>query len=398
MSQVSILCAANPSESHHYRYIKLLTEYGVGVHLVNHGSAEVPSDLRLASSRRWPRSGYRLLRAAFGPASGVRLADRVVQWRLARLWRRRQPALCHVHWIDERAWYCARAGLRPLVLTAYGSDLNWTRLPDHDPLLLRRKAEALASCDLLIADSEDIIALASELAGRPLTALLLPIGVDTKLFRAGYQAEADRWRTSLGIPPQATLILSPRLLRRHYRHEVVLRAFARDVARERIDAYLVFKKYLADDAYVAELVAIAGECGVKDRIRVIEEVEYEQLPWLYAAADFTVNFPAMDAFPVTFLECAACELPVLSNLLPAYRSNGLDRFLTFTDGDGEAALGRAMVDMCRTPPRARAREARARVVEQFDESCFAAQLVAAYERLAAGARDSGGRKRADSAA
>lgn len=398
MSRLSVLYAANPAESHHYRYIKLLAEHGVDVHLVNHGPARVPPDLRLASSRGWPRSGYRILRAALGTASGSRLADRAVQWQLARVWRRRRPALCHVHWIDERAWYCARAGLHPLVLTAYGSDLNWTRLPDHDPQLLQRKREALASCDLLIADSEDMIALASDLAGRRLNALLLPIGVDTKLFRPGYRAEAQRWRASLGITPHATLMLSPRLLRRNYRHELVLRAFAGAVAREGLDAYLVFKKYLADEAYVAELVTMAGEYGVSDRIRVMEEVEYEQLPGLYAAADFVVNFPGMDAFPVTFLECAACELPVLTNPLPAYRSNGLDRFLTFTDGDGEAALSRTMVQMCRNPPTTRARDARIRVVEQFDESRFAAQLVAAYERLAAGARERDRHGRADSAA
>jgi glycosyltransferase involved in cell wall biosynthesis len=290
--------------------------------------------------------------------------------------------LCHVHWIDERAWHCATAGLHPLVLTAYGSDLNWTRLANHDPRLLKQKAEAIARCDLFIADSEDMIALASQMAGRELHSLLLPIGINTQTFRPGYEAQASEWRSALRIPESASIILSPRIIRPNYRHDKIMKAFCMAVRKGGIDAYIIFKKYYSDQSCIDEILAVASQQGVLERVRMIDEVPYEHLPVLYSMADFAVNFPAMDAFPVTFLECSACELPILSNRLPSYASNGMAKYLTFVDGEDEYALSRQLASMCNhAADLSRMNEARAHVVHRFDESVFSAELVSAYRRL-----------------
>jgi glycosyltransferase involved in cell wall biosynthesis len=377
---VKVLFVADPSGIHQYRYLEALARVGIQIHLLDHNLHRV--DFPLMTQSKWPRAGRIFISKICGNILGNSFADLAIRSQLKLTWQRIQAQICHVHWIDERAWHCAMAGLHPLVLSAYGSDLNGTTLPNHDPRLLKQKAEAIASCDLFIADSEDIIALASQIAGRELHSLLLPIGINTQAFRPGYHAQASEWRSALGIPEIGTVILSPRIIRPNYRHDKIMKAFCMAVRNGGIDAYIIFKKYCSDKTYIDEILAVASQQGILPRVRVIDEVPYEHLPVLYSMADFAVNFPAMDAFPVTFLECCACELPILSNRLPSYSSNGMSRYLRFVDGDDEYALSRQLVSMCNgVADSSRMREARAYVIHHFDESVFSTELTSAYRHL-----------------
>lgn len=379
---MKVLFVADPSSIHQYRYLEALARVGIQIHLLNHNPLAQKVELPLVTQSRWPLAGRRTISKIVGPNLGNSLADLAIRSQLKRTWQRVQAQICHVHWIDERAWHCAMAGLHPLVLTCHGSDLNWTRLPDHDLELLKQKAQAIAQCDLFIADSEDMIALASEIAGRELHSLLLPIGINTQTFRPGYETQTSTWRSELAIPEDSTIILSPRLIRGNYRHDIIMKAFCIAVSEGKIDAHIIFKKYLSDKLCVEQILAVASQMGMLERVRVIDEVPYEHLPVLYSMADFAVNFPAMDAFPVTFLECCACELPILSNRLPAYSSNGMAKYLTFVDGEDEYALSRQLVSMCNgVPDMSRMQEARAHVVHHFDESVFSAELISAYRHL-----------------
>jgi glycosyltransferase involved in cell wall biosynthesis len=213
--------------------------------------------------------------------------------------------------------------------------------------------------------------------------MLLPLGIDTNLFRPGMKAEAFNWRRSLGIPDTARVVLSPRALKQNYGHGTILKAFARAVMEKQIEAFLVFKAYdYAGSNYVSELNALATECSVADRIRIIDEVAYEKLPAFYAMGDFAINFPKMDAFPVTFLECLACELPILTSRLPAYNNFGMPTYLQFTGAPTEEALAKGILDLLSPThiPQDRAR-ARAYVSANFDESVIARDLGCAYESV-----------------
>jgi hypothetical protein len=377
-----LLTVASPSDIHQYRYLQALARAGTQISLVDRNAAIRTVDLPLVTHSKWPLAGRRTISTILGPNLGNSLADLAIGTQLKRAWQRSQGQICHVHWIDEKAWHCAMADLHPLVLTCYGSDLNWTRLPDHDPHLREQKAEAIARCDLFIADSEDMIVLASELSGRELHSLLLPIGINTQAFRPGYETQASDWRSALRIPEGATIILSPRLIRQNYRQDTIMKAFCMAVREGKIDAYIIFKKYLSDQRCIDKILSIASQEGMMERVRVIDEVQYESLPILYSMVDFAVNFPVMDAFPVTFLECCSCELPILSNRLPAYSSNGMARYLTFVNGEDEHALSRHLVSMCTgTADLSRMGDARAHVVHYFDESIFICKLLSAYNDL-----------------
>jgi glycosyltransferase involved in cell wall biosynthesis len=134
---------------------------------------------------------------------------------------------------------------------------------------------------------------------------------------------------------------------------------------------------------ITELQRLANSLNVSDQLRWVGDVEYAELPGLYAASDLAVNFPIMDAFPVTFLECFACGVPIISNRLQSYSSNGVSPYLMFVEGDSvgaltttmEAAIGR--LDQLQTL----AAQSREHVVRNFDERVTARVLRQTYEAV-----------------
>jgi glycosyltransferase involved in cell wall biosynthesis len=380
--KLKVLCAANPNNFHCVRHIEVLTKAGVEVHLLDN-SVDFQRGSTLATThRRWPMSGRRTLKILLGQAAADSIADWLVKVQLKSVWRGERADICHIHWIDNRVLSVANAGLRPLVVTAYGTDMNATRLSSYNPSLLRQVKEGLSQVDLFIADSEDMIQIADELAGRKLTSLLLPIGIDTDLFRPGYEDEVKAWRAELDIPASARIVLSPRVIKPNYRQIELLRAFAYAVREKGFDGCIVFKAYASDAGYVEALRDAARGLGVTERIRIINGVPYEQLPALYAMADLAVNFPIMDAFPVTFLEAGACEVPILTHHCIAYESNGMAEYLNFVVDEDVNSFGALMARLCGdAAAKERALAARRHVVHNFDEAAFGRELIGAYKTL-----------------
>jgi glycosyltransferase involved in cell wall biosynthesis len=300
------------------------------------------------------------------------------------LWRIVKPDICHVQWVDGNLWHTARAGLRPLVATAWGSDLNFPATLSSDDPLRQTVAAALRLVDHLIVDSDDMAVTAEQLAGKPLSTTLLPIGIDTEQFRPGSYQQRKQWRERLQVAPDATVLISPRQLGANYRHSEIIRAFAALDRIYREHTYLIIRTFgHGFGVSITELQRLADRLNVSDQVRWVADIEYSQLPGLYAASDMAINFPIMDAFPVTFLECFACGLPVVSNRLASYESNGAPSYLLFVDDDSVRGLKTAIEAAIerRDELRALTREARECVVRNFDERVTARLLRQTYEAV-----------------
>jgi len=365
---------------HTRRYFQILHEAGCDVFALDKGCPPNPPALLKGRYFAGPLQGRRLF-GVLGAPRAEALTERFIAAQLKFLVASFRPDVVHVQWVDDWAWRIGRAVSRPLVLTAWGTDINQTRDPAFDAGARARIAETLSRSALLIGDSADLLEQAGALAGRPLRSLSLPIGIDTRFFRPGLEAEAFAWRRRLEIPADAPVILSPRALRELYGHHLIVEAFAALATR---DAFLVIKAYDCwDDTYRERLIDIAAALGAGERLRIIDEVPYAELPALYAMADLAVNFPAMDAFPVTFLECLACALPVVTNPLPAYESHDVAQRLLFTEARTADALSRRLDEALGDLPahRRRAGEARGFVCDRFDAALTAGTLLAAYREL-----------------
>jgi L-malate glycosyltransferase len=346
--------------------------------------------------------GYPRLRAArlLGRVAGARAASRLQQaWsvrRLRRLAEEIRPDLVHVHFVDRRAFCAAQAGLRPLVLSVWGSDVNRLLVPGADPELSRMAAFALSWARLVIVDAPDMPEKCERLAGRALSILTLPLGVDGEAFRPGPESARNKWRSRLGIPEGAPVLVSMRAWDPLYAHDAILRAFAHARRHLPPQTVLVFKRYNparardVGEALTQEIGALAERLGVTPWIRFLDEVRPEELPEIYALADVVVNFPRMDAFPITFQEAAACRCLLISNRLPAYEGTFAERFFPMVASGDENGLSELMVESVlglaegrtRLPP-----EAREEILRHFDERETARRLLEAYDTIAPGTRE-----------
>lgn len=129
-------------------------------------------------------------------------------------------------------------------------------------------------------------------------------GYDTTVVHNVVDTEAFRFRTRDPLQPNW---LSVRNFQRHYRVDVVLRAFARFRA-DHPDATLTVAGYGPEEAALKSLAASLGDRG----ITFVGRVEPERVPALYDAADVFVNAAEIDNQPVSVLEAFAAGTPVIS--------------------------------------------------------------------------------------
>jgi glycosyltransferase involved in cell wall biosynthesis len=363
---------------HCRRYLRLLQLAGCEVTLVEHSGARsrpVPG----VDHRNYPRRMRRL--------------DALMTTRALSAWhkRRLQPLLqsasadvCHVQWMDDRVLDVSLAGGRPLVATAWGSDLNVPAQASADDRGRQRIGAALRELDLLIVDCDDIAATANLLAGTAVPFATLPIGIDTQLFHPNLPTERAEWRKRWQIEPDALVFLSARQLGGIYRPGEIIAAFADMPAAARERSYLIMRAF--GHSVGTSLRALQQQTealGIAPRVRWVGGMPYERQPGLFVAADFTVNFPQMDAFPVTFLESLACGVPVLTNRLKAYESNGAEPYLTFSAEDSFAALSATMAAALEDVAALQTQAARGRehIVHNFDERVSAARLKEIYDSV-----------------
>jgi glycosyltransferase involved in cell wall biosynthesis len=223
-----------------------------------------------------------------------------------------RPDVVHAHYLARFGWQAARAGVRPLVMTPWGSDLlqvgRWKlRTRIWNRLALRR-------ADLVTVSSDGMRDAAAAAGARPDRIRLIRHGVDTTGFAPGQASHPLLARLAVGRAP---VILSPRSVTPIYHHEVVLAAVAQVGRHRDPPPILVVTTAGADAATMTDLRERAVAEGIDDRLYVLEEVPADALPDLYRSADVVVSVPETDSFAVTLLEAMATGLPVVATDLPA---------------------------------------------------------------------------------
>jgi glycosyltransferase involved in cell wall biosynthesis len=300
---LTLALVAHPNSIHTRRWAAWFARAGHQVVLVDPVGIEVdpglPDGVRVERSDgrgRWPL-------AAFGRAR-----------RLRRTLIELRPDVVHAHYLARFGWLSALAGVRPLVMTPWGSDLLQVGRRRVRTRLWNRLA--LRRADLVTVSSEGMRAAAVAAGARPDRIRLVHHGVDTARFAPGEPAATFRARLDAGTAP---IVVSPRTVAPLYHHEVVLAAVA-EVARRRLPApIMIVSAAAADPAALAALRDRAAAGGIADRLRVLDTIGTEELPDLYRAAAVVVSVPETDSFPVTLLEAMATGRPVVASDLPAVR-------------------------------------------------------------------------------
>lgn len=305
---------------------------------------------------------------------------------LRRICRRLKIDVVHVNCITWCADACVKANLHPLVFTVWGTDINRHFAPDADPVYRETIGRSLAAADLILVDSIDMFEKCTVLAGQELPIKRYRLGIDTTKFRPGYREEALVWRQKLSIPDDALVYLHNRALGPCYGHSTLLMAFASVSQRLQQEAILVINRLNAVAAHEDEMRELARNLGVAERVRWMDPIPMAKLPIVYAGSDIVVNVPIRDAFPVSFIEAAACERPVITCDLPAYRDTFVEKHFCLVALESIDQLSDAMVSLASDGRRewiTKAAEARKIVVSEYDETRCAEDLIGQYRRLVA---------------
>lgn len=317
-----ILFTGDADSVHLQRWVHEMHRRGAECHVVTRRPAVVPG----AASVSAVRPG--------GDAAGWFLALPQVR----RIARRLAPDLVHGHYITSNGLWAAACGRRPLVLTAWGSDLLVT--PRTSRVMRALTGWILRRADLLTGDSRDLVeAMAAYGVSAPCEELLW--GADTERFRP---PEGPR-----GDGDSAFELLSLRAWEPNYRIGLILQALA--LLRRRCPGRPVRLALLGGGSLEHALRAQVAELGLKDAVRFVgRQDDAGMLRWMQRC-HVSVSVPESDATSVSVLESMACGLALVASDLPANRQWVDARGGRLVAGDA-AALADALQALMELPPEA----------------------------------------------
>jgi glycosyltransferase involved in cell wall biosynthesis len=292
--------------------------------------------------------------------------------RLAEIARATAPAVTHAHWVTSFGWIAARARLRPLVVSAWGSDLlRPPRLARH------RNRVALRAADLVLADSRHLAGAARALTGSATPVEVVNWGIDLDRFTPADGDERAALRARAGIA--GPVVLSTRDLKPLYNIPVLLDAFAR-VRAAMPTATLVLKHPM--QAVPAEITDEIGRLDLRDAVVTVGRTDLDELRRWYRVADAAVSIPDTDSSPRSVWEALACGCPVVVSDLPWARE-GLTAGARRVQPDAGAVAG-ALLELLGDPTNARAAGAEGRrlVERRMDRRVEMDRVDALYRALA----------------
>lgn len=260
---------------------------------------------------RLARLGSRLVRRNLtGLADMVRL---FLDFR--RLIRDTKPDVVHVHYAyNTWAWMAGALGARPLVVSVMGGDVLFDEQGTPTPRGIAMTKRLFAAADRITAKSDHLIQVLDRLGGFGSKAERVVWGVDPEQFRP---LDASSLRREYGIPAEARIILSPKILQPFYNIDILVEAMA-TVVRHVPTAHLVVTEYGADKEYRDALMAQIDRLGLTAHVTFVGHVPYDRMPLFYSLAGVAVGIPCSDGLPQTLLEAMACGVPNVVGRLDRY--------------------------------------------------------------------------------
>lgn len=249
---------------------------------------------------------------------------------LRRVVDRVKPDLIHAGPVQSAGYLAARSGFLPLVTMSWGSDLLLDA--DRNDWMRRMTRYTLKRTTVLAGDCEAVRDKAAEFGFDPERTVLFPWGVDLERFSPG---RADDFRSGLGWQ-DAFVGLSLRSWEPLYGVDVLARGFVR-AAKLAPQLRLLLLSGGSQEAAIREIFA---QAGVLDRVFFAGQVNQDDLPRFYRAADIYLSASHSDGSSVSLMEALACGLPALVSDIPGNRewlANSTAGWL-FPDGDDQAVM------------------------------------------------------------
>lgn len=285
-----ICMIGNATAVHVQRWAEAYLDAGHAVSVVSIRSATIP--------------GVDVSTTAVGPVNSTnRFWTLLSYFRLAasvrRIVRSCSPDVVNPHFVTTSGVLAGIAGLHPIVLTAWGSDV--IPADGNRSGLITRVLNRFA-----IAAAERVTAASHYLAGwikqtSPDSVVdIVPFGVDTRLFQPRSRDREASEVFTIGVVKS---------LESRYGIDVAIRAMPHVIEAEP-GAYLVIA---GDGTEESELRALVTELDLASQVTFIGKVPHDDVPDLMSNLDALVNPTVVpESFGVVILEAAAMGLPVVA--------------------------------------------------------------------------------------
>jgi glycosyltransferase involved in cell wall biosynthesis len=263
---------------------------GVTLHALRAGAARRAGGAPAAyRTGRLPRGIVRLAHAMRYRKAG-----------LARVARSIAPDVFHGHFVVEHGFYGALAGVRPYVVTAWGSDILVE--PGRDPVSRWIARSTLRRADLLTSNNAYMAERMVDLGARRDRVVVVTLGADREFLDGGVASV-----NLAGPSSRAPVVLSTRAHEPLYNIGDIVDAFAR-VARGRAGARLV----VAHGGSLTEALRARASAG---DVTFTGFLGRDALRDAMLAADVFVSVPSSDGTSVALLQAMASGcFPVVSDL------------------------------------------------------------------------------------
>jgi phosphatidyl-myo-inositol dimannoside synthase len=241
-------------------------------------------------------------------------------------------------------------------------------------------------CDRIVANSRYTASVAREKGVPPELVSVIPPGVDLERFSS--RQELDDTQAELQLDGKKIILFVGRLARRKGVKEFVQHSLAEIVREVPNSLFLVVGNNPAaslthGDDSLSEISAMVSKWGLESHVRIMADVNDDELVRLYRACDVVV-LPALRAtedvegFGIVLLEAAAAAKPTVAirvGGIPDAVEDGKSGILV--EPDDYRRLSRAIVELLNNPAAGSAmgKFAQQRVKEQFAWS----KIIARYE-------------------
>ncbi|MDZ7359048.1 MAG: glycosyltransferase family 4 protein [candidate division KSB1 bacterium] len=380
MTPLKLLFLGDPAAIHVQRWLRYFVQAGHEVHFVPYPDtfAAVPAGtfdgVQIHGGKKsWPRKRLRSWRGFY---SKYLIVENILRTR--SLLDRSHFDILHAHYISACGWIGAMANFHPLVLTAWGSDINID--PHRSAIYRHLTRQALRRADLITANSDD------------LKQKIIAFGVDQakvqviqgglELDRFPFRRGNDSLRRQLGLKDEK-VVLSTRMLGRVYNLDIIVRAIP--LVKKDFPAVKFVFLYRGTAEHEQALKRLIQELGVADDVLLVGAVPNQRIAEYYHLADIFVSVTSSEGMPGSLTEAMACgAVPVVSDL-PVFRDwivpeeNGM--IVPVRD---EVATAQAIVHLLKNPALCQeiAQRNRQLVTERADHRIWMKRIEELYLGLA----------------
>ena len=288
---------ADARSIHTRRWVDYFAKKGHEVHIITSWPGDGYSkgvQLHLLSSllpQHWKGSGY------------INSLLWVIQVR--RLISRIKPDIINAHYITVNGYLGALSGFRPLILTAWGSDVL---IVLKESLCLRILVRyALKRVEMVTCNSETARMELVNFGVNHDRIEIIRQGIETQKF-SPRQDKGFKKRLGLQGRPVA---ISTRSFAPVYNLEMLIRAIPLVLEHSPQASFII----AGEGEQREHLENLASSLGCSESIRFVGQVAHDELPKYLAASDIYVSTSLSDSASLSLHEAMACELaPVVTNL------------------------------------------------------------------------------------